>query len=536
MKAEFGCIITDGSGKLGGKVVSKNHYGKYLKIKVSPAQPASTFRDVAQGYIRTLSRQWGTLTDDQRLTWFQAENDFKYKNVFGDTYKPAGYNLFLQHNINLLLTGQSVLLTAPSPGLSAAIQYASFFAFNSINIVVLSFSPVVPAGFAYKVYASTAWSAGINYGKDKYRYLGYLLPGSVSPYDLSTMYNIRLGSVGAVGNKIFLKLVPINLVTGEEFQPYCIFTYIQPSSNAIGLSWTDEGSISSNLQLASIAVGLAGVVMAGTALSIPAIYRSTNNGVSWVFSQNLSSATDVLCLLNVSASIWVCGSGGANAYIHRSIDDGLTWSLVKTVTGNSGFYLIVKLTSGRLLATTGATSANIYYSDDLGINWTLLKTFSPGTSVYSLTQDEFGTITAIPSAQKYIYQSNDDGASWHVVYTHSSNIAAYKSIYCGNGLILVFSNSNGSLLKSSDYGQSWRLLTSVLNMNRVNAFIISNNNIILAGGQAVNNLSYSFDFGESWHGLGKLFSETRINTLAFTLANHFLAGTYNKCKILISNP
>lgn len=50
MKIKWGMMMTDGRGKLGGQVASKNRAGAYVRTKVTPVNPRTT----QQQAIRTL--------------------------------------------------------------------------------------------------------------------------------------------------------------------------------------------------------------------------------------------------------------------------------------------------------------------------------------------------------------------------------------------------------------------------------------------------------------------------------------------------
>lgn len=114
MKIKYGAGIVDGSGKLNGWVASKNRGGSYMRTKVTPLNPSTTAQQNARGILGSLSTQWSSLTDAQRLSFNNAVGDFSRTDIFGDIRNPSGINLFVKLNTNLILTGQAQITTAPA--------------------------------------------------------------------------------------------------------------------------------------------------------------------------------------------------------------------------------------------------------------------------------------------------------------------------------------------------------------------------------------------------------------------------------------
>ena len=44
MKIKWGALVVDGRGKLGGHVAAQNRGGSYLRTKVTPSNPQTTFQ------------------------------------------------------------------------------------------------------------------------------------------------------------------------------------------------------------------------------------------------------------------------------------------------------------------------------------------------------------------------------------------------------------------------------------------------------------------------------------------------------------
>ncbi len=242
MKAKFGAIVVDGRGKLGGKVFSRNRYGSYEKIKVTPTNPESAYSAQVRANYKTIVQTWSTLTDIQRASFNSGTKQFPQKNTFGDIHFLSGFGLYVSFNINRLLLSQSLLVSCPSPTTSHFIQSANVEAREIDNTVTLNFSPLCPAGYVYKINATTSLSPGINYSNRRFKLLGFINSSDTSPFDLSSLYIARFGNVGNAGQKIFFKISAIEISSGIESQPYIFSTIILNSLDMLKASVTINSS------------------------------------------------------------------------------------------------------------------------------------------------------------------------------------------------------------------------------------------------------------------------------------------------------
>ena len=238
MKTKFGAIVVDGRGKLGGKVFSKNRYGSYEKIKVTPTNPTSAYSTQVRANYKAIVQSWSTLTDIQRASFNSGTKQFPQKNTFGDIHFLSGFGLYVSFNINRLLLSQSLLVSCPSPTTSHFIQSANVEAREIDNTVTLNFSPLCPAGYVYKINATTSLSPGINYSNRRFKLLGFINSSDASPFDLSSLYITRFGNIGNAGQKIFFKISAIEISSGIESQPYIFSTIILNSLDMLKNSIT----------------------------------------------------------------------------------------------------------------------------------------------------------------------------------------------------------------------------------------------------------------------------------------------------------
>jgi len=219
MKAKFGAIVVAGSGKIGGHVASRNRGGAYFRTKVTPVNPSSSYQQGVRNRLAGLASAWRGLTDDQRGTWNSSVQDYAKTDVFGDLKNPSGFNLYQRLNNNLLAVGESALDECPAAEAVTAFTSLSVAAANGAGTLTLTFAAAISADHKVKVFATPALSAGKNFVKSEYRLIDVLDNGDVSPYSAETEYEAKFGSIGAAGQKIFVKLVQVNTSTGQEGIP-----------------------------------------------------------------------------------------------------------------------------------------------------------------------------------------------------------------------------------------------------------------------------------------------------------------------------
>lgn len=215
MKAKFGAIVVDGRGKLNGHVASKNKAGSYFRGKVTPANPQTAAQSEKRGIVSTLSKAWSSLTDSQRANWNSAVSAYAKTDVFGDLRNPSGFNLFMKLNATLLGMGTAQIDTPPIPSAVGSIGSFTIVADNSSNTLVATLPDLdLETGDVF-VEATPALSAGKGFVNSEFRGLGYMA-AAASPLSLTALYIAKFGAVGAAGQKIHVRISPVNGTTGQK--------------------------------------------------------------------------------------------------------------------------------------------------------------------------------------------------------------------------------------------------------------------------------------------------------------------------------
>jgi len=218
MKIKFGAIVTDGRGKIGGHVASKNRGGAYLRTKVSPVNPRTGSQLAVRSRLAEIAQSWKGLTAAQRTSFNAAVNDFTKTNIFGDLKTPSGFNLYQRLNLNLGKVGESFISTAPTP--------QEVFAFTSLSLAMdsggptasVTFSPAIPSTAKIVLAATPQLSPGKNFVKSEFRDIAVFDSTDSSPIDILTAYTDKFGAP-IEGQKCFVQMRAVNLTSGQAGQP-----------------------------------------------------------------------------------------------------------------------------------------------------------------------------------------------------------------------------------------------------------------------------------------------------------------------------
>lgn len=218
MKIKWGAIVADGRGKIGGHVASKNRAGAYLRTKVTPVNPSTASQAGARSRLSGLSTAWRSLTAAQRSAWNGAVASFSKTDIFGDVKVSTGFNLYQRLNNNLLVINESVISSPPLPTAVDSFATLSLAAADATvaESMTLTFTDAIAADMKVKVFATSPQSAGKNFVKSEYRLIDVLDDSDSSPANILAAYQAKFGSVGAAGQKIFVKAVQVESSTGIE--------------------------------------------------------------------------------------------------------------------------------------------------------------------------------------------------------------------------------------------------------------------------------------------------------------------------------
>lgn len=212
MKIKWGALVVDGRGKLGGHVAAQNKGGSYLRTKVTPSNPQSTFQTGVRNLFGSISASWSALTASQRAAWNSAVDDWKRTNIFGDLKLPSGKALYQRLNQQAQVVGYPALTTPPAKE-DIPESNVTAVAIDTTASTITATGLYNGAAATVQYFSSGVVSAGTSFVKNLMRVVGD--SGGVA-YDPSTAYTDYVARFGtpSPGEKVFIGF-KIVLSTGQ---------------------------------------------------------------------------------------------------------------------------------------------------------------------------------------------------------------------------------------------------------------------------------------------------------------------------------
>lgn len=226
-KIKTTAIVADIRGKLNGSVFSKNRGGAFVRTKVTPSNPQTSFQAAVRSILGGLAQAWRSLTEAQRSAWNAAVSNFTGTDIFGDIKIPSGINLYTKLNANLAEAGEAFITTPPLPRGAASLTQLSVSAdISDTEIEVVAGVGNVPADNTLIIRATAPQSPGKSFLKGKYRNVAKLTTGQALTVDIWANYIARFGTPVA-GQKVGVECYYINTVTGEKSPSMSADTIVQ---------------------------------------------------------------------------------------------------------------------------------------------------------------------------------------------------------------------------------------------------------------------------------------------------------------------
>lgn len=199
------------SGRAGAWVYFRN--GRIRRFAV-PALVQNGYTMPVRAILANLSSAWNGLTDPERQTWLDADG-FSKTDRFGNPQSIRGKNLFVMLNANLLNVGQPVINVAPLATAVNGITDGTLTA-TAAGLFGFVYTPTpTDANIIHLVYATHTFNAGVNRpSKSAFRLIGIIVASGASPYVGGADYIAKFGNP-IVAGRVFIKVVPVNTITGQ---------------------------------------------------------------------------------------------------------------------------------------------------------------------------------------------------------------------------------------------------------------------------------------------------------------------------------
>lgn len=204
MKIKFGSIVTDGSGKLGGHVYSKNRGGNYIRTNKVPSNPRTGAQILARSRFGQASAGWRALSENQRAAWAEFAVNNPYSDSLGDQRHLSASSAYTRSATNLMNVGK-VPISTPLE-VNEVMVFGSFtanFVDPSGADVVFGALDIARVGNAkILVKASPPFPASQKYAANKMRIVGSYDPSDIDAatgmLDFTAEYAQNIGDL--IGN------------------------------------------------------------------------------------------------------------------------------------------------------------------------------------------------------------------------------------------------------------------------------------------------------------------------------------------------
>lgn len=215
--------MTDGRGKLGGQVASKNRGGAYVRTKVTPVNPQSMAQSSVRANFSAVSALWRGLTDENRASWNEAVNNWQRTDIFGDLKTPSGFNLFMRLCTPLQNAFGDVVigLYAPTPVEMPALSAVTATFDTSTTALTLATDVANDLDldqYVYNVYATAPQSAGKSFVKNEFRQIGWV-EAAASTRDIASLYTAKFGNL-PVNSNVQIRVQALSRATGQLGVPF----------------------------------------------------------------------------------------------------------------------------------------------------------------------------------------------------------------------------------------------------------------------------------------------------------------------------
>ena len=216
MLIQFGIIVTNASGAMGGGIISSNGSGAYAKSKVKTRNKQSIAQLTQRAIVAIHSQAWRNLTEAQRLNWKTSASSFKIQNRLGIARSPSGFNLFTRSNINLAIIGETAITDPPIDSYKPPPTQMSAKQIKIAAQKVVTFKAGNDLAHKVKIVATPSFSFGAGFKSRDLRIIE-IMPGTdETDYDVTASYNAVFGDNTQDDAVVYFGISTIDIATGLE--------------------------------------------------------------------------------------------------------------------------------------------------------------------------------------------------------------------------------------------------------------------------------------------------------------------------------
>lgn len=202
MDIVFGAIISDGRGKIGTLVASRNNSARFFRKWIIPPNPRTLHQQNNRAQFTLVNNLWNGLTHETAQVWNLATDEWKYNDTWADVRKLSGQTLFFKLNLQALNAGFDYFLVPPKKIIMPKTLLVNAIFQNEPKQIQLTLqNPNIIARVI--IYATPELTPNTVSWKKSIRTLRNDISTNVNPETLYNSYKDKFGKI-IPGSNIFL--------------------------------------------------------------------------------------------------------------------------------------------------------------------------------------------------------------------------------------------------------------------------------------------------------------------------------------------
>lgn len=528
MKAKFGAIVTSGSGKLSGNVVTSGKSGSvFSKKRTAKSQPSASLSR-QNLYFSTLCSTWKTLSAVQKAVW----TSLPISTV-------SAFDNFKNTNLPILVAGGSVALS-PVAGTKPFIDNAFNASFcPSQSVFRLDYPLILEPNTSLLVYSSKAVSNSVSIRKSDYRLIKVCNDASIFPLDQYSYYTAVFGNIAPAVGHLGLKLVIVNKLSGSVSSP--VYLDLQIESDLHYVAFT-AGTFPEVLRSSNSGISFTAVWRGGVNTTIPS-FSALNKDFGTFTLLSPVVFYQVNFDLNSVSAITVPDSGTLGVSIPRVYGSSFFFALFNSYRvfrllagnaffnrlslpptlslGNSRFFLAEK----KIVAYhNGVGSIAIY--DQAFSNYSVIVPNVASLNVSTLCMLGSQSFVACVFSTGKFYRSSIAFNDFSQVFNYGSAILGAQFLYFGAGVCLaILAPAAGvkAFVISQNNGLSWSVVTPISGAYSYFVNVWRDNDVLLVPCSALFFCLRSTDAGLTWYGVSLSSGISAVRGLIYISKSCILA-------------
>lgn len=214
---KYGALISEARGKEAGIVFSRNSYGGYIKQKVSPVNPQTSYQQEQRALLGGAAQAWAGLDESEKLAWKELGQQMLRVNRFGDQTYFTGFNAFVKVYRNLTLLGNAPINKPATIQTIPALTVTPDFDTVALN---LDFTPdPLGADLHVVIDCTPPIISGRRFVKNFYRTVKVSAANVTGTVNLATDYAARFSALPAAGNFVGIRCRVVDGISGWDGPP-----------------------------------------------------------------------------------------------------------------------------------------------------------------------------------------------------------------------------------------------------------------------------------------------------------------------------